>query len=1518
MSALEIFQPSIQAWFNDRFAAPTDVQTRTWPRIADGAHVLATAPTGSGKTLTAFLWSLDRFACNRYRPGRTRVLYVSPLKALNNDIRQNLLGPLSELREGHEFPDIRVQTRSGDTTQGDRQRMLRHPPEILITTPESLALLLTTSRGRQSLATVETLILDEVHAVVANRRGAQLMTSVERLACLAGEFQRIALSATVRPLDAVAAYIGGYRPDGSARPVDIIRGREDKAIRFRVRFPEDARNAAANGKKIWDPLSDSFRGLIADNRSTLFFTNSRRLAEKMTLKINEDQLAPLAYAHHGSLARDIRTEVERRLKSGELGAIVATSSLELGIDIGALDEVVLVQSPPSVAAALQRIGRAGHRVGQVSRGTLYPTHALDFLEAAALADAVAARDIEPLTPLVNALDVLCQTIVSMCATETWNVEEMFAVLRASAPYHGLPREQFDLVVDMLAGRYAGARVRELKPRIAYDRIDGTVRASKSALLTLYNSGGTIPDRGYYQLRHADSSTLIGELDEEFVWEASVGQTFNLGTQHWQIQRITHNEVLVRAAGAGSTSLPFWRAETFNRSCHFSNRIAEYLEQAEQAFATDRQAELEAALTGAAGFDKIAAEELIGYLQRQRDATNAPLPHRRHLLVELVRTGPGGYRGPDAPRQLVIHTFWGGAVNRPWALALEAAWRDRCAGVADVHADNNAIVVQLQQDLGPEDLLNMVTPDNLDGLLRQSLEGSGYFGARFRECAGRALLLTRQRFNQRLPLWMSRMQAKKLMTATKKYRDFPVLLEAWRTCLVDEFDLPALRNLLGELRDGAMTWSFVDSAAPSPFAAMVTFDQLSRYMYADDSPEQAGTSALGSDLIEQAVNDASLRPRLRPDIIEEFEAKRQRRARGYQPQSTEEWLEWAKERVLIPVHEWPEDVDHERLVRFEAGGRAWIAHLENAAGLVDSGLCTGMAAGHGDFPDTGETRTALELAREVLSFYGPRTPARIEALLPAMPAGLLDDGEQIVQGRLVDGSDAVHYCDADNLQALLRFQRAANRVDFTARPLRELPDFWAAWQGFEQRWSDSAGLAAIEQSSGYAAPVRAWLHDFMHCRFTDFADHLLDELFTREQFSWLGAGNRRITFCYPEDAPLYQNATTGEARAAAAALFTDRTASYSFHQLQDRAAGDTHRAAHLVAAGDTHVVGDTRPSQRDTHPLRRDTHHSVAARDTHPVVGDTHPPGDTHPAQQGDTLPPTPRDTHPPTPEAAPRAALGDTHRPLPGDEHFSWGDGRDFSDRWWEAVWRGAVSADSLAPLRAGLQRDFRLAAPGSSSPRRRARAVARGWPGNWRLTEEMRPVGDALQKLEEDKERVRVLAARYGLLNRDIVSRETRWGDLFKAVRVMELAGELIAGHFFTGLAGPQFIAPRALYRLQNLRPPRSFWLSAIDPAAPCGLSVDWPELPRRLPGNYLSFIAGELALVIENNGARLTFHVAPDHPDIDAITAPLQYLAQSRRRIAVDTVNGANARRSPYLECLDRTLTRTTDHKRVYFEPG
>ena len=583
-------------------------------------------PTGSGKTLTAFLWALNAFAAGTSLPGATRVLYVSPLKALNNDIRRNLTEPLSQLREvfgdrGETFPGVRAATRSGDTPQGERQRLLRRPPEILITTPESLLLLLTTTRGRQALATVETVIVDEIHSIVENRRGASLMTSLERLVEIAGEFQRIALSATVRPIEAVARFVGGSEPDGRPRAVGTVRAETDKEIELSVRFPEAARQAAENGKKVWEPLSDTFRDVIDANRSTLFFANSRRLTEKITLKLNDDTVSPIAYAHHGSLSREVRTEVEQRFKDGDLSAIVATNSLEMGIDIGDLDEVVLVQSPPSLAASLQRIGRAGHNVGDTSRGSLFPTHARDFLEAAAIANAVQSREIEPLAAISNPLDVLAQVLVSMTASETRTVEGAYRTIRRAGPYETLGRDQFDLVVEMLAGRYAGTRIRGLQPRVAFDRIRDTLKARKSAVFALYNAGGTIPDRGYFKLRHAESGALIGELDEEFVWEASIGQTFTLGTQNWRVERITHNDVLVRVGGTEGHRAAVLGAPRTSTAASTSPSVSAISSSSPNGLLANGDGDaLERHLREALAFEAIAAEELRDYLTRQREAS----------------------------------------------------------------------------------------------------------------------------------------------------------------------------------------------------------------------------------------------------------------------------------------------------------------------------------------------------------------------------------------------------------------------------------------------------------------------------------------------------------------------------------------------------------------------------------------------------------------------------------------------------------------------------------------------------------------------------------------------------------------------------------------------------------------------------------------------------------------------------------------------------------------------------------
>ena len=1159
MTALDGFHPEIQRWFRTRFRAPTDVQERSWPRIAAGEHLLITAPTGSGKTLTAFLWAIDAFATGHSEPDATRVLYISPLKALNNDIRANLVEPIGQIRErfaasGLVFPSLRVRTRSGDTDPGDRQRMLRRPPELLITTPESLTLLLTTLRGRQALSTVRTVILDEIHAVVENRRGVQLMTGLERLVEVAGEFQRVALSATVRPLAAVADYVGGTDDAGARREVGIVESTVEKAIDFRVRFPEAARVAAENGDKIWEPLSDAFKDVIDANRSTLFFTNSRRMAEKITLKLNDDTPAPLAYAHHGSLAREIRTEVETRLKRGELKAIVATNSLEMGIDIGDLDEVVLIQSPPSIASALQRVGRAGHRVGDTSRGSLFPTFALDFLEAAVIAKAVRQRDIEPLQPLCNPLDVLAQTLVSCAASEEWPTDRLYRVLTRATPYNQLPREHFDLVVEMLAGRFAGTRVRDLRPRLAFDRVRDTVKARQGAAFALYTSGGTIPDRGYFTLRHADSGAAIGELDEEFVWEASVGQTFTLGTQNWLIQRITHNDVLVKNAPPKPTAPPFWRAEGFNRSAYFSQRIGEFLETANEMLDGRDAAALGRQLREL-GFDAIAADELIGFLGRQRETTGADLPHAHHLLVEHVMSGPGGYTGPDRDRQIILHTVWGGRVNRPIALALEAAWRQRFARRADIFADNNVIVVQVKEEVDPALVLNLVTPANFEPLLRQSLEGSGFFGARFRECAGRSLLLTKRRFKERMPLWMTRSQAKKLMTATKDLPDFPVMLEAWRTCLKDEFDLVAAYQALERLAAGELNWSVATVSVPSPFAAGIAFNQVSRYMYADDAPEQGGRSALSDELIRQAVFDQALRPAIESAVIADFESRAQRSRPGYVPDGGDELMEWVKERVAVVEDEWFEGIDvPPGLRRIKEDAKTYLVHPE---------------IGLGDDP--------VRQAGEMLQFYGPRTLAELAHVLPFgdIEAILreLTDGDDVVCGKLVAGSDAEYFCDAENLETLIRFQRAAARPGIEPRSATGLAPFLADWQGFGAEATADRFLDAADRLRGYAAPVDFWLDEAFASRLPGATPSELDAAATSGGLAWRGAGVEAVRIGFGEDFDLL--GVGDRANADATALFKDPRARYTFLQLLDES--DLHAEAFNTAFWDTvwagHIAAD---------------------------------------------------------------------------------------------------------------------------------------------------------------------------------------------------------------------------------------------------------------------------------------------------------------------------------------------------------
>ncbi|MCG8462929.1 MAG: hypothetical protein MI919_42130, partial [Holophagales bacterium] len=718
-----------------------------------------------------------------------------------------------------------------------------------------------------------------------------------------------ALSATVKPMEVVAEFLGGYElipPAGAdpgtepiyrPRPVTLLRSKAEKVYDVRVRFPVELDpESELDDDSMWEMLTRDFRKVIAKNRSTLLFANSRRTTEKATRLLNLEAGQDLAYSHHGSLSREVRSVVEKRLKGGELKAIVATNSLELGIDVGDLDEVLLNQTPPSVASAVQRIGRAGHGVGQVSRGRFYPTHGRDLLESAVVARSVMEQEIEEIHPITAPLDVLAQVILSMVVAETRGVDELFHRLRASWPYRRLSRRQYDLVLEMLAGRYAETRIRELLPRVHLDKVRGTVKARTGVARLLYMSGGTIADRGYFTLRLDDGSAKIGELDEEFVWERSIGDSFVLGTQSWQIRRITHNDVLV-APGRGPAGIaPFWRADARDRSFALCQRVAAFLERAERRLKSkDFRHELEERWC----LEPKAAEELLRFLDEQRSCTGGKLPRRDRILVERT----GGPTGGAASRLLLLHTFWGGAVNRPLALALQAAWDERYPDPLEIFHDDGSLLARVPEDVTPTELLALVPPEQVEELLRQRLEGSGFFGARFRWAAGTALLLPRAGFRQRTPLWLSRQRSKKLLDTVRGHGDFPAVVEAWRSCLQDEFELHRLKEVLTRVREGEIAFAEVRTERPSPLAAGLMWQHTNQLMYEDDTPISSQRTGLRLDILSELVHASHLRPRLPPALAERFRRKAQRLERGYAPAPGDELGLWLHERLRVPAGEW---------------------------------------------------------------------------------------------------------------------------------------------------------------------------------------------------------------------------------------------------------------------------------------------------------------------------------------------------------------------------------------------------------------------------------------------------------------------------------------------------------------------------------------------------------------------------------------------------------------------------------------
>lgn len=1464
------FHPVISKWFTEKVGTPTDVQNQSWPKIAEGKNVLLTAPTGSGKTMASFLWALNQLLTGTWEGEQTRVLYISPLKALNNDIRINLLEPLKELQNcfndaEEEVQPVNVTVRSGDTPQSERRKMLKRPPEILITTPESLNLLLSTRSGQGILTGIQCVILDEIHSVVDSKRGTHLMTAVDRLVELSGDFQRIALSATIQPLEQVAEFVGGFIIEESSRgksfvprPMEIIRAQDERTYDFKITFPEDAVDRDSTESFI-DVLAPELKKAIDRNRSTLIFTNSRKMCEKLTLKINSGEEKPIAYSHHGSLSKEIRHEVEQKLKAGELKAIVATHSLELGIDIGFLDEVLLVQAPFSVSSAMQRIGRAGHKVGQVSVATLYPTHAQDFIESAVLSKAIQERSIEPVHPVMAPLDVLAQIIISMVATDPRKSDDIYFRLRSSYPYHTLDRQVFDLVLHMLAGRYGDSRIRELNPRIAIDSVEQTVTIRKGTQLQLFLSGGTIPDRGYYHIRHSDSGAKIGELDEEFVWEAHIGKVFTIGAQRWKIEKITHNDVFVRPGSRTGSEIPFWNAEEYGRDFFFSEKILNFLADIN----TEKESKkVHKDLVANYAMDTRSADQLIEYCRKQKSVTEVSLPHRNHIVIEHITRGPGGAPG----NQVVIHNFWGGKINKPIAMAIDAAWEEQYGQRIEVFGGNDAIALILPHEVDAAGLWGLIPSGSLETLLRKRLEGSGFFGARFREAAGRALLVTRNKAKERMPLWMTRLKSHKLMDTVMKYTDFPILLETWRTCLQDEFDLENCHRLIEEIERGKIEVSEVYTATPSPMAAGIAYDQISDYMYRRDKQTTESTSALSDELLREVALNEGIRPAIPMDVVREFEEKRQRLRKGYLPTDSLELVEWVKERRVIPESEWEcllekinNEIENAESVLSQSAKR--LIRLSTDAGsvvLCRDDLYAIQTIIYSHFTcnikslenksvrlsekekQFSEDLTASILISEILSFYGPVTTEIVRKsfcfdseLFSTVLDELLEDN-QIIAGQLIESIPETMICDLDNYETLLRVTRASAQPIVESKPIGDLAYYLAHWQGVVERGDSAEDLfERLEQLNGVVASAGLWEREILPARMLRYDPAWIDAVLSESDLSLYGARPERCGFTFLDDFELVTVPQEDDDLNRLTSLFPEHEARYDLLTLVNRSEKSASEVTSIL-----------------------------------------------------------------------------------------------------WNGFWDSSVSNSSFAALRTGIQTKFttgeeqqKVKSAGRFARRRfsvsNKRSTTLPYAGTWFTLPVVEASEDVVEREELKKERVRILFDRYGILFRELLQREAplfQWREIFRTLRLMELSGEITSGYFFEGVPGPQFISHRALHQFMHRKASDElFWIHAQDPASLCGIQIDElkGQLPRRAEGTHICYMGTAPVLISQKNGSVLTINLEPDHPRLVEIFAPLRNLLDRRfepkNRIVLETINEEPANRSEYLNVLKVVFDVSVDYKGV-----
>ncbi|MFC8530796.1 ATP-dependent helicase [Nocardia sp. NPDC057227] len=1453
---MDRFSPATRQWFDGAFPAPTSAQLGAWEAIAEGAHTLVIAPTGSGKTLSAFLWAIDRLATRdpatkvrkRGEPqAGTSVLYVSPLKALAVDVERNLRAPLAGVARtaaklGLEPPEITVGVRSGDTPAGERRAMQRTPPDILITTPESLFLMLT-SAARETLREVHTVIVDEVHAIAGGKRGAHLALSLARLDALAERpAQRIGLSATVRPPEEVGRFLVG------PAPITIVAPPAAKTFDLSVRVPvadmtePDSGGESDQPGSIWPHVDAAIVDLVMEHRSSIVFANSRRLAERLTARLNETyaermgepvdtahgppaQIGAstevvhgagqlLARAHHGSVSKEQRALIEDDLKSGRLRCVVATSSLELGIDMGAVDLVVQVEAPPSVASGLQRVGRAGHQVGEISRGVLFPKHRTDVVHTAVTAHRMLSGQIEALRMPAHPLDILAQQTVAACALEPIDVDGWFELVRGTGSYSGLPRSAYEAVLDLLAGRYPSDEFAELRPRLVWDRDAGTLTGRPGAQRLAVTSGGAIPDRGMFAVYMVgEKASRVGELDEEMVYESRVGDVFALGATSWRIEEITYDRVLVTPAFGQPGRLPFWHGDGLGRPAELGEAVGEFVRNAGRHL-DDGAIEK---LTAAAGLDDFARDNLTALLTEQRTATGR-LPTDKTLVVERFRDELGDWR-------LVLHSPYGTPVHAAWALAIGARLRERFEVDAAPTASDDGIVVRLPDttDEPPGSELFVFEPDEIDQIVTEQVGTSALFASRFRECAARALLLPRRDPGKRAPLWQQRQRSAQLLDVARKFPDFPILLETARECLRDVYDLPALTELLGRVARRQVRLVEVETPTPSPFANALLFDYIGQFMYEGDNPlaeRRAAALSLDSGLLAELLGRVELRELLDAAVLEQTELELQRltperHARDMEgladllrllgPLTAEEA---AARCTADPVDWFAELRVARRALEVSFAGRSWWVAVEDAARLRDAlgvPLPIGTPAAFVEpVPDP-----LGDLVGRFARTHGPFDTAAVAArfglgtAVAAAALHRLGTEKRVVEGEFTPTASGSEWCDTQVLRRIRRRSLAAARHEVEPVPTAAFGRFLPAWQHVRTRTLRGVdGVATVvEQLAGVPIPASAWESLVLPARVRDYSPAMLDELTATGEVLWSGHGS-----------------ITG--KDGWIALHLAEQAPLTLPPADEPEFTETHLRL-LTALG---AVDGALPQSGGAYFFRQ-------LSDATGLLDDT-----------------------------AVAAAL-------------------------WDLVWAGLISGDTFAPVRALLGGSTR-ATTAHRSPRRAPRARAylprpalptRSGPpavaGRWSLLPERAADNTVRAHATADQ-----LLERYGVLTRGSVQNEGVPGGFALMYRVLtefEDRGRCRRGYFVDSLGGAQFSTTDVVDRLRAHEPhdgqrstATALALAATDPANPYGAALPWPKgevdgghRPGRKAGAMVVLLDGELVAYLERGGKTLlTFTEDPD----------------------------------------------------------